>query len=54
MLADELGGKVRFAYVVTLKEERLKETFYVDGLPSPFLIVDGMVYNQHFLQMLYK
>ena len=33
LLADEYGGKVRFAYVDTVRQEKLKETFGIRTLP---------------------
>lgn len=34
VLADELKGEIRFAYVNTRKSEKLKETFGVRTLPQ--------------------
>ena len=54
VLADEYGGKVRFAYVNTPAREHLQWTFGVRTLPQQFLYVDGVWYEQHMMQILYR
>ena len=54
ILADEYQGKVRFAYIVTSKQEKLKEIYDVKTLPNTFLIEDGIAYEQNMLQVLYN
>ena len=54
ILADELQGKVRFAYINTPRNEVLKEIFDVKTLPFQILIKDGQVYEQSILQILYN
>ena len=41
ILADYYRGKYRFAYINTLDDECLKETFGVKTVPQNFMIVNG-------------
>ena len=41
ILADYYRGKCRFAYINTLDDECLKETFAVKTVPQNFMIVNG-------------
>ena len=45
ILADEYQGKVRFAFIDAMANEKLKETFGVRTLPQQFLYVDGVFYE---------
>ena len=54
VIADEYGGKVRFAMVNTPAEEELQYTFGVRTLPQQFLYKDGLWYEQHMMQILYN
>lgn len=53
MLADEYQGKVRFAYIISHKQEKLKEIFDVKTLPNIFLIENGTAYEQEMLRVMY-
>ena len=49
VLADELKGEVRFAYVDSRKMEKLKETFGVRTLPQQFFYKEGTWYEQNMM-----
>jgi len=54
ILADEYQGEVRFAYIISQKQEKLKEIFDVKTLPNTFLIEDGVAIEQNMLNVLYN
>ena len=54
ILADFYRGSVRFAYVKTVEEECLKETFDVKTVPQNFMIANGTVWEMGTLQVSFK
>ena len=54
IIADELQGTVRFAYILAPQQEKLKETFHIKTLPTSFFIKDGQVYEHNMMQVLYN
>lgn len=54
IIADELQGSVRFAYINAPQQEKLKETFDIKTLPTSLFIKDGQVYEHNMMQVLYN
>ena len=53
LLADEYQGNVRFAFIDSPKNPRLRETFEVRNLPNQFLYANGTWYEQNAQQVHY-